>query len=254
MGKFSAASLSAFGTILALASVCASAEELMDQSHTAAATRQASPVSAGWDVTLAPKYIWQGLDYSNGGSVVQPGAYVAVKDFSVALWANYDVNTSKSDEFDLYLQYDWQLANLSVGTGYAYYDYPQNPPHRDNWDPSQEVYVSVALDTSLSPTLNANYDFDAGKGAYYSLGVSKDLRLPFGSDLSLGSEIYYQRGYYDQTGFPSVAFNISSSLNAGAVTVSPSLAYFYTWENGDFRGGGAVPDTWLFSVNIAHDY
>jgi len=213
----------------------------------------ANSVSYGWDATLASKYIWQGFDYSDGGSVLQPEAYLAVNNFSATVWINHDIDTNKTDELDLYLQYDWSLENYALSAGYAYYDYPQNEPHRDDWDASQELYLDISVDNKFNPSLSIHYDFDAGEGAYYALGVSHDYEVAT-KNLSLAANLFYHNNYFDTSGIPSFEINASTNFDAGSFTISPSISYFHTWENGDFRGANAVPDVWLFSVNIAQDY
>ncbi len=210
-------------------------------------------ISFGWDVTLASKYVWQGFDYSNGGSVIQPEAYLAVNNFSATLWFNHDIDTNKSDEFDLYLQYDWSFSDYGLSAGYAYYDYPQNAPHRDGWDPSQELYLDISYVNALNPSLSVHYDFDMGEGAYYALGVSHDYEVAAAS-FTLAANLFYHDDYYDVSGIPSAEINANTAFEAGSLTISPSVSYFHTWENGDFRGISAVPDIWLFSINISKDY
>lgn len=210
-------------------------------------------ISFGWDVTLASKYIWQGFDYSNGGSVLQPEAHLSANNFSATLWFNHDVDTNKTDEFDLYLQYDRTISNYALSAGYAYYEYPQNEPHRDSWESSQELYLDISHSNAFNPSLSIHYDFDVGEGAYYALGVSHDYEAGAGS-FALAANLFYHDGYYDVSGIPSFELNASTGFDVGSLTISPSISYFHTWENGDFRGVNAVPDTWLFLVNIARDY
>ena len=96
-----------------------------------------STFSIGWDVTLASKYLFQGIDYSDGKPVVQPEVILTVKDFSAIIWFNHNLDTGKSNEFDLYLQYDLEREDFTLTTGYAHYNYP----HRKDWDPNEEVFV-----------------------------------------------------------------------------------------------------------------
>ena len=210
-------------------------------------------ISYGWDATLASKYIWQGFDYSNGGMVLQPEAYLTINDFTATVWINHDIVTNKSDEFDLYLQYDWSFPSHALSAGYAYYEYPQNEPHRDNWDASQEIYLDISIESTLTPSLSMHYDFDAGDGVYYALGVSHEYQVAAQS-FSLAANLFYHDNYFESSGIPSFELNASTVLNTGSLTISPSVSYFHTWENGDFRGVNSAPEVWLFSVNIAKDY
>ena len=211
-----------------------------------------SPLSFGWDITLASKYLFQGIDYSDGKPVVQPEGIITYKGFSAILWFSHDLDKKVSNEFDLYLQYSQEMENLSLNAGYAHFNYP----HREEWDPSQEVYADVSYSTILNPSLSIHYDFDAGKGIYSTLGISHGVETPAGT-LSLGSNLFYQSNYYDQTGIPSIEFNTSIEYSISSFTITPSISYFLTWENGDFTEDGPegpVPDTWLFSINLAQSF
>ena len=208
-----------------------------------------SILSVGWDVTIASKYLFQGTDISEGKPVIQPEAILTVKGFSAILWFNYDLHTSKSNEFDLYLQYDIERENLTLTSGYAHYNYP----HRGGWEPSQEVFMNISYSAPLNPSLSIHYDFDAGKGSYYTFNINRDTASMIG-ELSLGMNLFYQSNYYESTGFPSVEFNISTEYPVRSFTISPSVSYFITWDNADFSGDSSVPDTWLFSLNIGQSF
>ena len=211
-----------------------------------------SSFSIGWDVTFASKYLFQGRDYSNGKAVVQPEVTLTFKEFSAILWSNYDLDTKKADEFDLYLQYSWEMEAVALTAGYAHFNYP----HRGGWDPSQEVSFDLSYNALLNPSLSIHYDFDAGEGYYATLGLSHMMETPLG-DLSPGINLFYQDNYYELTGFPSTEFNATLEYPIGPFTLSPAISYFLTWDNGDFTADGpegAVPDTWLFSINVAQSF
>lgn len=237
---------------MSIFSSIATASDIKSEPSNESSTTE-SAMSFGWDASLASKYIWQGFDYSNGGMVLQPEAYLTVDNFSATLWFNHDIDTNKSDEFDLYLQYDWPFTNHGLSTGYAYYDYPQNEPHRDGWDASQELYMNISIEAPLSPSLSIHIDFDAGEGAYYALGVSHDYEITE-NIFTLAANIFYHDDYFDTSGIPSFELSASTSLNMTSFTISPSISYFHRWENGDFRGNDATQDVWLFSINIARNY
>jgi len=209
----------------------------------------ASILSASWDVTIASKYLFQGIDYSEAKPVIQPEAILTVKGFSAILWFNHDLQTSKSNEFDLNLQYDIERENLTLTTGYAHLNYP----HRDGWEPSQEVFMAISYSAPFNPSLSIHYDFDSGKGSYYTFNINRDAASMIGV-LSLGTNIFYQSNYYESSGFPSVEFNISSEYPVRSFTISPSVSYFLTWDNADFSGDSSVPVTWLFSLNIGQSF
>ena len=205
-----------------------------------------SVIAIGWDVTLASKYLFQGVDYSDGNPVVQPEVTLTAKDFSAILWSNYNLDTNKANEFDLYLQYTWEIQDFSLTAGYAHYNYP----HREGWDPSQDVSISISYEALLNPYLSIHYDFDAGEGIYSTLGISHEVESYLGP-LSLGLNLFYQGNYYENSGFPSMEFTVNTGYPMGSFSITPSISYFLSWDNGDFRDNNAVADTWLFSINVA---
>ena len=205
--------------------------------------------SLSWDVTLASKYLFQGIDYSDGKPVVQPEVVLAVKDFSVILWLNHDLHTQNTNEMDLYLQYDWEIQDLSATAGYAHYDYP----NRIGWDPSQEVFLDLSYSAPLNPSISIHYDFDAGKGTYTTVGISREQETFLGTS-SVGINLFYQSHYYGTTGFPAMEFKGSTGYPIGSLTITPSFSYFMTWDNGDFQGDSTLPDPWLFSINMSQSF
>ncbi len=218
--------------------------------------------SIGWDITLASKYIFQGIDYSEGNKhVVQPEVTLTVKDFSAILWFNYDLHAKKFNEIDLYLQYSREIENLILTAGYGHFNYDRVEWDQEQevfieWEPSQEVFIDLSYNTLLNPYLSIHYDFDAGEGSYSTLGISHGMETPLGA-LSLGTNIFYQANYYGFTGFPSMELNGAMEYSIGPFTITPSISYFLTWENGDFTEDGPegpVPDTWLFSINVAQSF
>jgi hypothetical protein len=209
----------------------------------------AIPFTFNWDVTLASKYLFQGIDYSNGEPVLQPQLAAGYGNLSAAVWFNHDLDQTHTNEYDVTLAYSWSVSSLSVGAGYMYLTYP----HREGWDPSQEVLLDLALDRPLSPSLSFHYDFDAGKGSYSTFGLSHELPIAF-QPVGLSASLYYQNNYYEATGFPALELNAGVERAVGPFTVTPSVSRVLTWENGDFRDDLASPSTWLFAVNVAQGF
>ncbi len=200
------------------------------------------------DASFASKYLFLGQDLSEGKPVIQPEAGVTVNNFMALVWLNYDVDTEVTNEVDVYLQYGWELDKLSLSPGYAYYEYP----NRD-WDSSQEILLDASLDVPGAPSLSYHYDFDAGDGSYTTLGFGHELQIG-SAPVSVGTNLFYLKNYYDATGFSAMELNTSYGHPIGASTITGSLSYFPTWKNGDFRDDLAVESTWLFSINIAQSY
>jgi hypothetical protein len=205
--------------------------------------------SASYSITLASRYLFQGLDYSAGGAVLQPEIDVTMGPLTAKAWANHDLERGVSDEFDFSLEHGWTAGKLSGSAGYTHLHYP----HRDGWEPSQELYATFTKEAAVSTTLAVHYDFDAGTGTYSTFGLSRSVESPSGT-LSIGANLFYQSGYYDATGIPGAELNLNLSRSIGKFAVTPSVSRFVTWENGDFRGENAVGDAWVFSLSLAQEF
>ena len=206
------------------------------------------PVTFSWETALASKYLFQGIDYSSGNPVAQPELSLEYRKFSLTSWFNFDLDERHVDEIDLLFAYGWELGHLSVTPGYARYRYPNR-----GWDPSQEVYLDLSYATLADLSLSTHYDFDAGKGTYFTLGLRRDVETSVGA-FGVGSNLFYQRNYYEMSGIPSLEFTASYSGSIRSVSVTPSLSYFATWDNADFAGQSAIPKKWLVSVTIGQSY
>ena len=109
--------------------------------------------SASADVGVFSQYIWRGFAFSKDSIVIQPSATVSYKDVSFNLWGNLDTDVytdpdgkAQFNETDMTLSYDKSFGMVGLGVGYIYYGL-------DAAKDSQEVYLSLSLDTLLSPSL-----------------------------------------------------------------------------------------------------
>lgn len=208
-----------------------------------------SPFSASGSMSFATRYLFQGIDYSNGKPVLNPEADLSAGPISAKLWVNHDLDLGVSNEFDFSVLHEWKARKFSFTTGYTYLWYP----HRDGWDPSQEFYLEASRDGVLNPSLSVHYDFDAGMGTYSTFGLSHGFERHFGT-ISLGANLFYQDHYYELSGFPASEWNAHLEKTFHHTTVTPSLSRFVTWRNGDFRDANAVKSAWLFSFSVARDF
>jgi len=148
---------------------------------------QAVEASADAYVAVATKYLWRGFDLSPDDTfVVQPGADVTIGGFTVSWWGNLSENTGELNEVDLTLDYSLDLSDMvSLSVGNILYDV-------DGLSDTNELYVGVSLNTLLSPSLTAYYDYDEFDGNYYVvLGVGHSLDLSEGLSASAGLSASY---------------------------------------------------------------
>jgi hypothetical protein len=148
--------------------------------------------SASADIGVFSQYIWRGFALSRDSIVIQPSTTVSYKDVSFNLWGNLDTDLytdpndeAQFDETDMTLSYDKNFGMVSLGAGYIYYGL-------DGVDDSQEIYLSLGLDTLLSPTLTVYREIAHLPSWYISLGISHSFELPKEITLDLGGSI----GYY----------------------------------------------------------
>jgi hypothetical protein len=221
-------------------------------------------------VSVLSQYIWRGYELSRNSVVVQPSVTVGYRGFSANLWGNIDTKPyyGGSDdpsyhgtwnETDLTLSYTKTLGIVNLGVGYIYYSLaPLNRDAPDRAD-AQELFVTVGLDTLLSPTLTVYKEIDHYRNWYFLLGVSHAFELNKRVSLKLGaSASYLLSTYADATlfnagagygGYPkfdgdSLATDdkfsnfhdgvVTASLPVKAtdrITVTPTLTYVFPLSN-----------------------
>ena len=224
----------------------------------AVAESEHGPLTVRWETAFASKYLFQGIDYSDGNPVVQPELSLEYRGFSLTSWFNVDLDERHVNEIDLAFAYERELGRFSATPGYARYQYPNprwNPSQEvyEDWDPSQEVYLDLLYATLVDLSLSTHYDFDAGKGAYFTLELDRDVETSVGT-FGIGSHLFYQRNYYEMSGIPSLEFAVNYSRSIRSVSITPSVSYFATWDNSDFSGESAVPKQWVVSLTIGQSY
>jgi len=203
--------------------------------------KEESPTASA-DIAILSKYIWRGQELSRDSIVVQPSITVSYMGFSGNLWGNLNTDQYKSDEdhnwneTDFTLSYGKGFGMLSVEGGYIYYGL-------DACDDTQEVYLSLGLDTLLSPSLTVYKDIDAYPSWYFLLGISHAFEITEKVSLELSGSISYllsdNEDDYPEiddgtpTGDEFENFHdgvISASLPIAVtkyITITPSLAYTF---------------------------
>jgi len=191
--------------------------------------------SASADVGVFSQYIWRGYELSKDSIVIQPSATVSYKDVSFNLWGNLDTDVytdprgeAQFNETDMTLSYDKSIGIVSLGVGYIYYAL-------DSIDDSQEIYLSVGLDTLLSPSLTVYREISHLPSWYFSLGISHSFELPKEITLDLAGSI----GYYasDDDDFVKVDDNLN-----------PTTDKYNAFHNGLISVGLTIPVGKYFSV------
>ena len=187
--------------------------------------------AASADVALLTQYVWRGYGLSDESVVIQPSATVEYYGFSLNLWGNFDTDVPNAvqnqnhtwNETDWTLAYDRSVGPVAVGVGWIYYAL-------DAVDDSQEVYLSLAVDSLLSPTLTAYREMAYYPGWYLNLGISHSFELFQEHGITL--ELAGSAGYLDADG-DSGYFN-EALVSAGVtmplgdyLVLTPMIAYSF---------------------------
>lgn len=143
--------------------------------------------SADAYVGVYSKYLWRGIDFSdeNDDFVVQPGVDVSINNFTVSFWGNISENTGDMNEVDLTLDYSRDLSDLvSISVGNILYDV-------DGYSDTNELYLGVALNTILEPSLTVYFDYDEYDTVYAALAIGHSFDVAEKTSLSLGAVAGY---------------------------------------------------------------
>lgn len=201
----------------------------------ASAEEKESPTASG-DVGFYSKYIWRGIDYSDDSVVIQPSMTVGYKGFSMNLWGNLDTNVDGDErdegnwtETDLTLAYERGFGPVTTGLGFIYYAL-------DGVDDSRELYLSLCLDTFLSPTLTVYREIAHLSAWYVNFGLSHSFELDKGVTLDLSGSVAYWHSDDD------------------AVTEINSTDKYRAFHDGLISAGLTIPLSEYFTVSPAISY
>ena len=197
-------------------------------------------VSGFASVDVMSNYVWRGIKVSNSW-VVQPSVGIGYGGFAANIWGNYDGDVAEATsngetghgemtEVDVTLSYTKSFNKLTLGGGYIYYAF-------DGFNDTQEVFVTAAYDTLLSPALTVYYDYDEGNGAFIIASIGHTFKLPKDMSLKFGALASYNiengiMGFDDDGNKFSNFYN--AEVNAAltipltkALSITPKLAYSF---------------------------
>jgi len=138
------------------------------------------------------KYIFRGYELSKDSLVIQPALTAGYRGFEASLWGNLDTNDKYTradkinwNETDLTLSYTHDLGPVKLTGGYIYYAL-------EGVDDSQELFLKVAGNMLLSPTLAVYREIANYPGWYFNLGIGHSINLTKEITLDLGASVGYQ--------------------------------------------------------------
>jgi hypothetical protein len=160
--------------------------------------------------SLLSAYIWRGQEMTRHGVVVQPSATIGYRGFSVNIWGNIDARpysagedqySTHLSEMDVTLSYTHKFGIVSLGAGYIYYGLAAFYPGGTDPLDAQEIFVTMSVDTLLTPTLTIYKEIDHYHQWYATLGVSHTFKLHERVGLKLAGQISYLKSE-DETTYP----------------------------------------------------
>jgi hypothetical protein len=210
--------------------------------------------SASANVGIFTKYIWRGYELSDESIVIQPSATIGYKGFSFNLWGNLDTDVDDATHDNQFNETDWTLSYatssgpISFDMGYIYYGL-------DAIDDSEELYLSIGIDTILSPSVTIYREISHLPSWYVSLGISHSVELSKGITLDMAGSIgaYYSDDdsftefnstdkYRD---FHNGLFSIGLTIPLDKYfTISPTIAYSFGLTN---EADDVISNTNLYS-------
>jgi hypothetical protein len=204
-------------------------------------------------VSAVSSYIWRGQELSRNSIVIQPSTTISYKGLSFNVWGNLDIKpyssadssySSNYTETDITLSYAKKLGIMQLGGGYIYY--ALNAPYSGAADllDSQELFLTVGLDTLLSPTLTFYKEIDHYNQWYFLLGISHRFALYKKVGLKLAATASYLKsedaGTYPKYDSDSIATKekydnfhdgtVSASILVAltkSFTVTPMVSYIF---------------------------
>ncbi len=194
------------------------------------------------DLSVLSAYIWRGYEQTRDSVVVQPAVTASYKGFSVNVWGNFDTRPySAADnkyaanytETDYTISYSKKFGILQVTPGYIYYGL--GAPYAGGTAPldSQELFLTLGLDTILQPTLTAYKEIDHYRQWYFLLGVSHTIEFNKVISLKLAASASYllstdETTYakYDSNSLPTT--DKYNNFHDGTASVSLPIAVYKT--------------------------
>lgn len=178
--------------------VCIALVVLMMAVGTLASTASAAvEVSGDAYAGFYDKYLWRGFDLSGSEGVVQGGVDLSTKGFTLSYWTNIQASDDKkggfkggeANETDITLDYTGEVNDiLSVSVGNIFY-------HLDGLDDTNELYLGVALNLPLSPSLTVYYDYDEAEldGLFFNASIGHTIALGEKLGFNLGAGVNYNQ-------------------------------------------------------------
>jgi hypothetical protein len=195
------------------------------------------------DLSILSAYIWRGYEQTRDSAVVEPAVTASYKGFTLNVWGNLDTRPysatdakygAKYTETDWTISYSKKFGIVQVTPGYIYYGL--GAPYTGQTAPldSQELFLTVGLDTILAPTVTVYKEIDHYRQWYATFGVSQTFALHEKIGLKISALVSYLLST-DETTYAKYDSNSVASttdkynnFHDGTVSVSLPIAVYKT--------------------------
>ncbi len=178
---------------------------------------------ADFNLSLYSQYIWRGYELSKDSMVIFPQLTLGYKGFAVTTWVDLDTSFKgsadkafKLQETDVIVTYSNSIAPLKLNytVGWILYDYQPlsyqviapNAYEQVNGriakiaeTKTQEIFLTLGVDTILKPTLSIYQEIEKGRAWYFNLGISHSLPVykDWTLDMALTASYYHNQNGED---------------------------------------------------------
>jgi uncharacterized protein (TIGR02001 family) len=195
-------------------------------------TASAVEVSGSAYAGFYDKYMWRGFDLSGSTPVMQGGVDLSAGSFTVSYWTNQQLTTDEgmdagdATETDIVIDYSTDLNDmLSLSVGNIFYQL-------EGMEDTNELYLSLGLNTILSPTFSVYYDWDKADetGLFYTADISHSIDLAESLSLGMGALVSYNQssdysvGDYDELHNYELSTSLDYAIN-DAYSISASFMF-----------------------------
>ena len=194
----------------------------------------AQPVVCG-SYALSSKYVSRGVNTVNNW-VLQKSTDIQIGNFTASLWGNMELTNHNGSqyvrskpagtftEWVFTLEYATSWKSVQAALGWIDYHYPGT-----GWERTREMYLSLSVDSPLSPNIAIYRDTGTAKGTYVTAGVE----VPFRKQLSLSAQVGYGcprfNGYYygcEAASWVDLTLDLGTALEVGkGWQVKPTIWY-----------------------------
>ncbi|ABK98830.1 TorF family putative porin [Pelobacter propionicus] len=219
-------------------------------------------LTADLNVSLYTQYVWRGYALSKDSLVIFPTLTVGYKGFAFNVWTDLDTDydglgpagdshNCRLWETDYVLTYSnsYEPWKLNYTLGWIYYD----TDGTDGLTPtkSQELFVTLGLDTLLKPTFSVFQEIETGHAWYFQLGLSHSLAVYKDWSLDLAGTVSYlnNKSTNDFSDFHDG--NISAGLKIPLnkyLSITPKIQYSFPLSS------AASKDIEAGSLTRAHNF